>query len=178
MKAKDYSVIQAQIYHELDQAKCAMTKESLCEKINCTEYTFDQEKKALIKSGELYLCQNGYVLKEHASTDEQLWHLSWALGLLDTSATHVVLDKDLLELAPAAVQALINSGQMDKDQGRRLKELRNRLLSAMEGPKLLLQIYHKVENLLDEHLEPKKIGDGKTVIKDLKDLKKYRNDFK
>jgi hypothetical protein len=178
MKAKDYSVIQAQIYHELDQAKCAMTKESLCKKINCTEYTFDQEKKALIKSGELYLCQNGYVLKEYASTDEQLWHLSWALGLLDTSATHVVLDKDLLELAPAAVQALINSGQMDKDQGRRLKELRNRLLSAMEAPKLLLQIYHKVENLLDEHLEPKKIGDGKTVIKDLKDLKKYRNDFK
>lgn len=177
MKAKDYSVIQAQIYLELDQAKCAITKESLCKKINCSEHTFDQEKIALIKSGELYFCQNGYVLKEYASTDEQLWHLSWSLGLLDTSATHVVLDKDLLELAPAAVQALINSGQMDKDQGRRLRELHNRLLSAMEAPKLLLQIYHKVENLLSEHLEPQKIGDGKTVIKDLKDLKKYRKDF-
>lgn len=178
MKAKDYSVIQAQIYHELEQARCALTKESLCKKLNCKEHEFNKEIKALIRSGELYLCQNGYVLKEYASTDEQLWHLSWALGLLDTSATHVVLDKDLLELAPAAIQSLINSGQMDNDQRRRLKELRNKLLSAMEAPKLILQIYHKVENLLDEYLESKRIGDGKIVVKDFRELKKYLKNFK
>lgn len=173
MKAKDYTVIQAQIYYELDQAKCALTKQELCKKINCTEYIFDQEKKALIKGGDLYLCHNGYVLKEYASTDEQLWHLSWALGLLETSSNHVVLDKDLLELAPAAVHSLINSGQLDKEQGRRLKELRNKLLEAMEAPKTLLKVYNKVEKLLDEHLEMRNIGNGKKVIKDLKDLKKY-----
>ncbi|OIO18089.1 MAG: hypothetical protein AUJ54_08865 [Ignavibacteria bacterium CG1_02_37_35] len=169
--------IQDQIWYELDQARCAITKTSLCERINCSEYTFDQEKKALIKSGKLYVCQNGFILKEYADMDEKLWHLSWALGLLDTSATHVVLDKELLELAPSAIQTLLNSGEMDKDQGRRLKELRKKLLAAMEAPKLLLQIYHKVENLLDGHLESKRIGDGKTAIKDLKELKKYKKDF-
>lgn len=178
MKANDYTVIQAKIYYELDQAKCALTKQELCKKINCTEYTFDQEKQALIKSGELYICQNGFILKEYASTDEQLWHLSWALGLLDTSATHVILDKELLELAPAVVQDLINSGKIDKDQGRRLKELRNKLLAAMEAPKTLLQVYNKIEKLLDEHLELRKISNGEKVIKDLKDLKKLVRKFK
>lgn len=177
MKAKDYSLIQAQIYNELEQAKCAITKSSLCDRINCTEYIFDQEKQALIKGGVLYVCQNGFVLREHASMDEKLWHLSWALGLLDTSATHVILDKDLLELAPVAIQSLINSGAMDKDQGRRIKELKNKLTAAMESPKLLLQIYNRVQAILDNHLESKKIGDGKTVVKDFRDLKKFKKEF-
>ena len=177
MKARDYSQIQAQIYTELDQARCAVTKSTLCERIGCSEHILDQEKQALIKSGDLYVCQNGIVLKEYATMNEQLWHLSWSLGLLDTSATHVILDKELLELAPSALQALINSGKMDMDQGRRLKELKTKLISAMEAPKLLLKIYNKVQAVLDNHLDLKAVGDGKTKLTDLKDLKKYKNSF-
>jgi hypothetical protein len=97
--------------------------------------------------------------------------------LLETSSIHVTLDKDLLELAPQALQTLIVRGKMDANQGRILNDLKNKLLSAMEAPKILLQTYHKIEKLLNDHIESKTIGDGKTKLTELKDLKKYKKDF-
>ena len=177
MKGKDYTKLQAQIYFALEQAKAPIPKETLCQNLMCSPHEFDQEKKALVKAGELYHCQDGMVLKEYATYDQQLWHLSWSLGLLETSSIHVTLDKDLLELAPQALQTLIVRGKMDANQGRILNDLKNKLLSAMEAPKILLQTYHKIEKLLNDHIESKTIGDGKTKLTELKDLKKYKKDF-
>lgn len=47
----------------------------------------------------------------------------------------------------------------------------------MESPKFLLQIYYSVQAILDNHSEHKKIGDGKTVVKDFRDLKKFKKEF-
>lgn len=170
--------IQDQIWYELEQAKGPLSKEVLSQRIGCSLQTFNDEKKALLKSGEIYFCQEGYILKEYATYDQQLWHLAWALGLMEISSQQIVVDEDLLSLAPQAVQTLINQGKMDSIKRGRLNELRAKLIAAMEAPKLLLQTYRKVENLLNEYLEPKRIGDGKPVVKDLKDLKKFRKDFK
>jgi len=169
--------IQDQIWYELEQAKCALTKETICRKIDCSIHSFDVEKKALLQTGELYFCQDGFILKEYATYDQQLWHLSWALGLLETSSYQVVVDEELLQLAPRAIQSLIGQGRMDETHKRRLSELKTKLISAMVAPKLLLQTYNKVQAILDEKLEPKGIGDGKTKLKDFKDLKKYKKDF-
>ena len=173
MKAKDFTTIQAQIWFELDQAKCAIPKETLCERINCSVAQFDDEKKALLRSGDLYFSFYGYVLKEYASYDEQLWHLSWSLGLLETSAINVGLDRDLIQLAPSAINVLINQGKMDKDNAHKLSELRAKIMAMKEIPQLLLKIYNEVEELLSKKMEKTKELEGKKEpIKDFKDLKK------
>lgn len=169
--------IQDQIWYELDQAKGPLSKEMICQRIGCTLNTFNEEKKALLKTGELYFCQEGYILKENATYDQQLWHLSWALGLMEISSQQVVVDQELLQLAPNAIKSLIAQGKFDKIQKGRLNELRAKLISAMEAPQLLLQTYRKVQAVLDDHLEPKRIGNGKTILKDPKDLKKFKKDF-
>lgn len=178
MAKPDTTPIQDQIWYELEQAKGPLSKEIICQRIGCSLQTFNDEKKALLKSGAIYFCQEGYILKEYATYDQQLWHLAWALGLMEISSQQIVVDEDLLTLAPQAVQTLISLGKMDNIKRGRLNELRAKLVAAKETPMLLLKIYNKVENLLNEYLESKRIGDGKTVVKDLKDLKKYRKDFK
>lgn len=177
MKARDFTPIQTQIWYELERSKGPLSKELVCQRINCSIQTFNEEKKALLKTGELYFCQEGYILKDYATYDQQLWHLSWALGLMEMSSQQVVVDEDLLRLAPQAIATLIDQGKMDIKQNRRLNELKTKLATAMEAPKLLLQTYNKINTIIDNHLEPKAVGDGKTKLTDLKDLKKFKNSF-
>ena len=176
---KNLEQIQYQIWQELSQAQCALTKEKLCERIGCTEYELNEARKPLVRSGELYHCQEGYVLKEYATYDQQLWHLAWSLGLFEVSAIHLEMDRNLLLTAPKAVKRLLADGRMKPDQRIRLNRLRQQLIVAMDMPKKLLQVYHEVQRVLDdEEEELRLLEEGPRKFTNLKDLKRLKKDIK
>ena len=172
---RDTEQLQNQIWFELDQAKCPITKEKFVKQLACSEYEFDEAKKALVRSGKLYHCQEGYVLQEYATYDQQLWHLAWSLGLLEVSAIHIEMDQELLLTAPAVIKKLLTEGRMKAGHRKHLNRLRQQVIAAMDMPKRLLQMYHQVEDVIEhEEEQTRLLTEGPKIFKDFKDLRRLR----
>lgn len=170
---RNVSDLQERILGELDQAKGPLKNENLCTLCQCSEGDLREAKKHLIRTGQIYVCQEGVILKEYATPDHQFWHLAWGLGLLEVSAIHVEMDRELLLSAPKQIKQLLADGRMRPEHQERLNRLRQQLVVAMTVPKTLLQLYHQVENILDyEEEEVKKLKEGVKTFKDFKDLKR------
>jgi len=119
----------------------------------------------------LYFTQDGLVLKQYISSDDQrYWHLAWSLGLFEISGTQLILDRDLLQQVPAALKKLRDEGKLKQES--RLDALRSRTRQAIGVLVEVLDMYNEVNRALEVASLPEVTGKDwkKTLGKVKKEL--------
>jgi hypothetical protein len=119
-------------------------------------------------SAEVYVTQEGVVLKKHLTEDEQRhWHLAWSLGLFEASGEQLVLDEDLLEQVPVALVKLLTEGKLREHN--RLNALRTKAQKTIGTLLKVVDMYRQVDKALGVALLPKVSGkDWKGAMKEVK----------
>jgi hypothetical protein len=104
-------------------------------------------------SAELYVTQEGVVLKRFLSADDQrYWHLSWSLGLFRESGEQLVLDEDLLKRAPDALLTLFAAGKLREES--RLRSLLTKTQTVMGTLAKVMDMYRNIERAIQVTLLP------------------------
>ena len=99
---------------------------------------------------ELYLTQEGVVLKRDATDEHRLWHLSWCLGSHEVSGMHLALDEDLMRRMPQMVETLITEGRLN--DARRVRQLIGKAIRARGTSQTVTEMYGRIEGILRAHL--------------------------
>lgn len=141
----------AELTQYLNVAGAAVTNSRIREDLGWGEGRLNSAKKQLLRQRAIYTTQEGLILQEHASPEQQIWHLGWCLGLFETAGIHVTMDTQLLLEAPRVFQQLINDGQFDKAE--KLMEFRQRVLQTMELPRQLLAVYNQVNTIVEKEIK-------------------------
>jgi hypothetical protein len=150
-----------ELYNYLDSAASARTNAVILKDLNWSEGRLHTAKKSLLREHEIYITQEGVILQRYASTEQQIWHLGWSLGLFEVAGNHLVMDRDLLLEAPRVFQQLIDEGKFSK--AAKLMEFRQRVVQTMELPRQLLAVYNQVNQIVDKEI---KLLEDKEKLKD------------
>lgn len=161
MARQTLDVDSAELFELLDRAAGPIKNSALCRKLKWGDERLHNAKKQLLRARSIYITQDGIVLQKYASTEQQIWHLGWSLGLFETAGIHLTMDKELLLDAPRAFKQLIEEGKFNK--ASRLMEFRQRVLETMELPKQLLQIYNQVNAIIESEI---KLLEAKNALRD------------
>jgi hypothetical protein len=141
----------SELYQLLDDTAKAITNSKICELLNWGEERLHAAKKSLLRAQSIYVTQEGVILQKYATTDQQIWHLGWCLGLFVNAGNHLTMDKDLLLEAPKVFKQLIDDGKFDK--ANKLLEFRQRVIESMELPKRLLSVYQQVDKIVEDEIK-------------------------
>lgn len=143
------------VYDLLDRRKGPVKVGEIQEKLKISPEEYRSVRQLLSgTSAELYVTQEGIVLKKYLSSDDQrYWHLSWSLGLFRESGEQLVLDEDLLERAPDALLKLVAEGKIREES--RLISLRTKTQTAMGTLAKVMDMYRKIERTIQVALLPR-----------------------
>ncbi len=116
--------------------------------------TYQETCRSLLRNQEagieLYVTQEGVVLKRDATDEQRWWHLAWSVGLFQVAGQHLALDEDLIRRAPQAVERLIDEGRLD--DARRVQNLIRRAREARLVAQTTANMYSRIERILREHV--------------------------
>lgn len=160
MAKRDRNGEVAELYDYLDRAGSARKNKRILEDLNWQEGRLTEAKKILLRQREVYVTQDGIILQRYASSEQQVWHLGWCLGLFETAGIHLTMDRELLLEAPRAMKQLIADGKFGS--AKKLVEFRERVLQTMELPKQLLGVYNEVLTIVDSE---KKLLESKEALR-------------
>ncbi len=158
-----------EVYDLLDRRKAPVTVEKIQEELDLTPDEYRNVRQLLSgTSAELYVTQDGIVLKKHLSEEEQrYWHLSWSLGLFRESGEQLVLDKDLLQRAPDALLKLMTDRKLKEESN--LRSLLTKTQRVMGTLVNVMDMYRKIERTIGVALLPSIKGkDWPQAVKELK----------
>ncbi len=146
------------IYALLDRKACPVKVADIQKELGIGPGEYKSARQLLQgTSAEVYITQDGLVLKKYLSTDEQrYWHLAWSLGLLEVSGEQLVMDEDLLQKVPAALAMLIKDGKLR--QHDRLSRLRTKAQKTIGTLAKVVNMYRQVDRALGIALLPKVTG--------------------
>ena len=165
MARKTHNGDVAELFELLDRAAGPVMNSMLCRELQWSDERLHAAKKQLLRERSIYATQEGIILQKYASTEQQIWHLGWSLGLFETAGIHLTMDKELLLEAPRVIKQLIDEGKFDKAE--KLMEFRHRVHETMELPRQLLQVYNQVNVIVDQEI---KLIEAKEALR-----KKYRH---
>lgn len=151
MAKRTLDVDSAELYQHLDNAGGPVKNAKICQDLNWSEGRLHDAKKNLLRARSIYATQEGIVLQKYATTEQQIWHLGWCIGLFETAGIHVTMDKELLLDAPKAFQQLIDDGKFRTAD--KLLEFRQRVIQTMELPKQLIVIYNQVNQIIENEIK-------------------------
>jgi|ERR1051326_8351005 hypothetical protein len=162
----------AAIFDVLDRNRGPVKAKAIQTELSLTPTAYRNACRLLEKTSVgLYFTQDGLVLKEYISSDEQrYWHLAWSLGLFEVSGSQLILDKDLLEQVPDALKKLRDDGKLTQEN--RLNALRSRTRQAIGVLVEVLDMYNEVNRALEVASLPEVTGKDwkKTLGKVKKEL--------
>jgi hypothetical protein len=162
----------AAIFDLLDRNKGPVKAKAIQAELLLTASAYRNACRLLEKTSVgLYFTQDGLVLKEYISSDDQrYWHLAWSLGLFEISGTQLILDRDLLKQVPAALKKLRDEGKLTQEN--RLDALRSRTRQAIGVLVEVLDMYNEVNRALEVASLPEVTGKDwkKTLGKVKKEL--------
>lgn len=159
----------AAIYDLLDRKACPVKVEEVQKQlgIGLEEY---RNARHLLEgtSAEVYVTQDGIVLKKYLTTEDQrYWHLAWCLGLFQASGEQLVLDEDLLQKVPDALLKLLSEGKLREHN--RLTALRTRTQKVLGTLLKVVNMYKQVDNAIGVALLPKiKEKDWKKALTEIR----------
>ena len=137
----------AAIYAFLDERAAPVKAKEIQTTLSIGAESYRIACRALLATtAELYVTQEGAVLKKYASEDHRYWHLAWSLGIFQVSGQHLTMDEDLLKRAPRDIKKLIDEGKLS--DAVRLQSLSQ---EALQAKAVLLQVagmYREIEKLL------------------------------
>lgn len=157
------------VYDLLDRGAGPVKVEEIQRQLRISAEAYRSVRQLLSgTSAELYVTQEGIVLKKHLSSDDQrYWHLSWSLGLFRESGEQLVLDEDLLERAPDALLKLVAQGKIREES--QLISLRTKTQKVMGTLAKVMTMYRRIERTIQVALLPAiKDKDWKGSMKQLK----------
>jgi hypothetical protein len=157
------------LYDLLDRRRGPVKVEEIQEELKIGPEEYRRVRQLLSgTSAEVYVTQDGIVLKQHLSSEDQrYWHLSWSLGLFRESGEQLVLDEDLLERAPDDLLKLVADGKIREES--RLISLRTKTQKVMGTLAKVMNMYRNIERTIQVALLPSIKGkDWKRSLKDLK----------
>ncbi len=159
----------AAIYDLLDQKQGPVKVEEIQKQLGIGLQEYRSARHLLMgTSAELYVTQDGVILKKYLSTDEQrFWHLAWSLGLFMEAGEQLVLDTDLLQKVPHALVKLLEDGKF-REHGL-LAGLRTKTQKAVGTLLKVMDMYKQVQKAIDIVLLPQvKPGDWKKMLADVR----------
>ena len=166
MQIKDNS---AAIYLLLEERAAPVKVKEIQEVLGLGPSSYQSACRALLETtAELYVTQDGIVLKKYATKDQQYWHLAWSLGLFEISGQHLTMDEKLVKSAPQAIQKLLTEGKL-KD-ARRIGELLNKAKQTRVVLANVMNMYREIEDILNA--ASRKQIKSKDWKKGLKQIKK------
>ncbi len=145
----------AAIYDLLDRKACPVKVEEIQKQLLIGPEEYRSARQLLEgTSAQVYVTQDGIVLKKYLTTEDQrYWHLAWSLGLFQASGEQLVLDEDLLQKVPDALLKLLDEGKMREHD--RLTALRTRTQRAIGTLLKVMNMYKEVGKAIDVALLPK-----------------------
>ena len=159
----------AAIYLLLNERVGPVKVKEIQEVLGLGPASYQSACRALLETtAELYVTQDGIVLKKYATDDQQYWHLAWSLGLFEISGQHLTMDEELLKTAPQAIQKLLDEGKIT--DARRIGELSDKAKQAKVVLLKVVNMYREIENVLNA--ASRKQIKSKDWKKSLKQIKK------
>lgn len=141
----------SELYELLDNTGGPIKNSKLIQDLGWGEDRLKQAKKQLLKARSIYITLDGIILQKYATTEQQIWHLGWSLGLFETAGIHLTMDADLLLDAPKVFKQLVDDGKFDTAE--KLMAFRQKVLQTMELPKQLLKVYQQVNTIVENEIK-------------------------
>lgn len=137
----------AAIYALLDERAAPVKAKDIQATLGIGPESYRTACRALLNTtAELYVTQEGAVLKKYASEDHRYWHLAWSLGIFQVSGQHLTMDEDLLKRAPRAIKKLIDEGKLS--DAARLQSLSKEAQQAKVVLLEVVEMYREIGKLL------------------------------
>jgi hypothetical protein len=159
-----------ELYDLLDRRKGPVTVAKIQEELQLNPEQYRTARQLLSgTSAEIYVTEEGVVLKKYLSSDDdrRYWHLSWSLGLFRESGEQLVLDEDLLKRVPDALDKLIRERKMKEES--KLRSLLAKTQKIMGTLQVVMDMYRKIERTIGVALLPGiKEKDWPDAMKELK----------
>lgn len=148
----------AAMYDLLDRKACPVKVEQIQKELGIGPEEYRSARQLLTGTdAEVYVTQEGIVLKKHLSTEAQrYWHLAWSLGLFEASGEQLVLDEDLLQQVPNALLKLLAHGKFREHS--RLTAIQSRARKAIGTLVKVVSMYRQVDRAIGVALLPKVSG--------------------
>ena len=157
-----------------------ITKSSLKESLSRAYHKyFDEARKLAIRSGSIYVTLKGYIHSNYVDTmsiDDRTLHISWCLGLHETSSRQLLMDEQILLDTPDLARRVLSESTLSPEKKTEL--LQNMASKTMQMQNTLTQLsntYSMVEEGMRELLgstqkkvRPKTLGKGLESLESLK----------
>jgi hypothetical protein len=159
----------AAMYDLLDRKRCPVKVADVQKELGISHDEYKSARHLLTgTSAEVYVTQDGVVLKKYLTTDDQrYWHLAWSLGLFEASGEQLLLDEDLLRKVPTALLTLLNDGKL-RDHNR-LAALRTKAQKTAGTLLKVVDMYRQIDRAIGVAVLPKVSGqDWKHAMKEVK----------